>query len=113
VAAPSVWTDWLQRQLSPDGLMRWGPYALLAVVLLYAWFGLLSPTLKDLMRVGARVEPTYAPGPGEPAMAVPGGASAPPTQASYDSDLRAVKHLAKQEPRIVANVVKDWVGRNE
>jgi len=113
VAAPSAWTEWLQRQLTPEGLTRWGPYALLAVVLLYAWFGLLSPTLKDLMRVGARVEPTYAPGPGEPAMAAPGGAPARPTTASYDSDLRAVKDMAKQEPRIVANVVKDWVGRNE
>ena len=46
-------------------------------------------------------------------MAAPGGAPARPTTASYDSDLRAVKDLAKQEPRIVANVVKDWVGRNE
>ena len=29
----------------------------------------------------------------------------------YDADLRAVKDLARQEPRVVANVVKDWVGQ--
>ena len=30
---------------------------------------------------------------------------------SLEADLKAAKDLAKQEPRIVANVVKDWVGR--
>ena len=29
----------------------------------------------------------------------------------YEADLRAVKDLARQEPRVVANVVKDWVGQ--
>lgn len=107
VAGPSVWSDWLERQLTPQGLFRWGGYALIAVVLLYAWFGLLSPTLRDLIRVGSRVEPTFTPGVGEVAIAPSG------LQASYDSDLRAVKDIARQDPRMVANVVKDWVGRNE
>jgi flagellar M-ring protein FliF len=42
-------------------------------------------------------------------MAAPGR----PTSSGYDSDLRAVKDMARQDPRTVANVVKDWVGRNE
>jgi len=29
----------------------------------------------------------------------------------FEADLQAVKDLAKQEPQIVANVVKDWVGK--
>jgi flagellar M-ring protein FliF len=109
VAAPSVWSDWLERQLTPQGLSRWGGYALIAVVLLYAWFGLLTPTLRDLIRVGTRIEPTYAPGAGEAVIA----AARTQAQTSYDADLRAVKDIARSDPRIVANVVKDWVGRNE
>jgi flagellar biosynthesis/type III secretory pathway M-ring protein FliF/YscJ len=42
----------------------------------------------------------------------PAGAQAG-AEAGFDADLRAVKELARQEPRIVASVVKDWVGRNE
>jgi flagellar biosynthesis/type III secretory pathway M-ring protein FliF/YscJ len=30
---------------------------------------------------------------------------------SFEAELQVVKDLAKQEPQIVANVVKDWVGR--
>lgn len=30
---------------------------------------------------------------------------------SYEEDLQLVKDMAKQEPKIVANVVKDWVNK--
>jgi hypothetical protein len=43
-----------------------------------------------------------------------GGGASPPIMTGgrgFDADLQAVKDLAKQEPQIVANVVKDWVGR--
>ncbi len=30
--------------------------------------------------------------------------------AGYDENLKAAKELAKQDPRVVASVVKDWVG---
>lgn len=48
----------------------------------------------------------YGPG-GQPATG--GGSGAP--ESAYDADLRAAKELARQDPRIVAQVVKDWVGR--
>lgn len=32
---------------------------------------------------------------------------------SYEDALRAAKDLARREPRIVANVVKEWIGGNE
>jgi flagellar M-ring protein FliF len=28
----------------------------------------------------------------------------------YEERLRSVKELARQEPKVVANVVKDWIG---
>ena len=31
----------------------------------------------------------------------------------FDQTLQSAKELAKQDPRIVANVVKGWVGGNE
>ena len=84
---------------------------LLGLILLYAWFGLLRPALRDLMQVGRTVEPTFAtvegiePGPAR-------GPEAPAQQQrGYESDLQAAKDIARQDPRIVANVVKDWVGR--
>jgi flagellar M-ring protein FliF len=110
VEAPSVWKDWLQKQITPEGLGRWGAYAFIAAVLVYAWFGLLAPTVRDLIQVGRRVEPAFRGGAAEAAMAAAGRA---PSAAGYDSDLRAVKDLARQDPRVVANVVKGWVGRNE
>ena len=32
---------------------------------------------------------------------------------SYEDALRAANDLARREPRIVANVVKEWIGGNE
>ena len=32
---------------------------------------------------------------------------------SYESNLQMAKQLASQEPKIVANVVKDWVSGDE
>jgi len=29
---------------------------------------------------------------------------------AFDNDLQAARDLARQDPRIVANVVKEWVG---
>ena len=56
-----------------------------------------------------------AAGSGEAAAAGAGGpGSAQPIRTGargFEADLQAVKDLAKQEPQIVANVVKDWVGR--
>jgi len=103
---PPFWRDWL----TAPNLIEAAKYVLVGIVVLYLWFGFLRPTLRDLMQAG-RVEPTI-PGLGEggagaPAMAPTG---APPTVA-FEADLQAARDLARQDPRIVANVVKGWVGR--
>jgi flagellar M-ring protein FliF len=65
--------------------------------------------VRDLTRAGQR------PGPGAGGAIEPqlGGAAAygAAAEPGYEADLRAVKDLARQEPRVVANVVKDWVGQ--
>jgi len=107
LAPPPIWREWL----TMANLVEWAKVALVAIVVLYLWFGFLRPTLRDLMQVG-RVEPTIAGfgegvGPG-PAMAPAGPAA--PAPAAFDNDLQAARDLARQDPRIVANVVKEWVG---
>jgi flagellar biosynthesis/type III secretory pathway M-ring protein FliF/YscJ len=79
--------------------------------------------LRDLARAGERdlaAQEAYAQAmaaasaseaAGQPG-ARPGGASQPIMTGGrgFDADLQAVKDLARQEPQIVANVVKGWVG---
>jgi flagellar M-ring protein FliF len=111
-AAPPFWRAWLE----PANLVEYVKYALVGIVVLYLWFGFLRPTLRDLVAFG-RVEPTVGEA-GEAAVAAEGlepamaGAAAGAVPGGgFESDLQAARDLARQDPRIVANVVKDWVGR--
>jgi flagellar M-ring protein FliF len=111
-AAPAeapFWRDWL----TSANIIEVAKYLLVGIVVLYLWFGFLRPTLRDLMRSGRR-EPSIggmgeAPGVIPPGVAAERAAVAP--GAGLESDLQAARDLARQDPRIVANVVKDWVGR--
>ena len=112
VAAPSPWSAWAEDVASPAAVMQALKYAALALLLAVVLFGLVRPAVRDLMRAG-RMAPgsSGSGGPVEPQLAAAG--YGPAREANFDADLKAVKDLAKQEPRIVANVVKDWVGRDE
>jgi len=101
-----------------------GRYLLLAAVLLYLYFGVLRPLLR-------KVSPPPAP----PPALEDAGADAPalgdesdedgavvqlssaeplePKQRSYLDNLEAAKLLAREDPRMVANIVKNWVDGNE
>ena len=111
-AQPSPWEEWLQRWLTPSGVVEAAKVGGLLLLLLYAWFGLLRPAMRDLMRIRRPIEPTLATAEGPE-----GGAArapeSPAAQRGYEADLQAAREIARQDPRIVANVVKDWVGRNE
>src|SRR5689334_538883 len=109
VAEPPFWREWL----TPANIIEAAKYVLVGIVVLYLWFGFLRPTLRDLMQAG-RTEPSMGglgevPG-GIPAGARPEGAAVVPP-GGLENDLQAARDLARQDPRIVANVVKDWVGR--
>jgi flagellar M-ring protein FliF len=119
VEAPSAWATWLREASEPASVIQAAKVAALVLVVLIAVFGLIRPALRDLSRA-ARAEPVGVPraagGMMEPQLAA-APAGAPPAageagaEPALEADLRAVKELARQEPRIVANVVKDWVGR--
>ena len=42
-----------------------------------------------------------------------GGGNLLPGQRNYEENLTRAQQLANQDPRVVANIVKTWVGGNE
>lgn len=117
-SAPSPWGRFVQDLTAPAGVMQILKYLGAALVVLVV-LRVLRGTLRDLRR-SERVEPMgegvaggvppqlAGAGPAGERMSVENEAAA-----RFDADLRAVRELAKQEPRLVANVVKEWVGRGE
>lgn len=94
-----------------------GKYLVAALVLLYLFFAQLKPMLKTLSNgMAAPValpdhSGTVAQQQAE-AEAVPASApeAAPSPPRTYQDNLDAARRLAKQDPKVVANVIKEWVG---
>ncbi|MDD5403149.1 MAG: flagellar basal-body MS-ring/collar protein FliF [Sulfuricella sp.] len=90
---------------------------LIAALLFYLVFGVIRPILRDLAQQPLHVMPSHAGGGGEAgeemAEISPQAAARAAQSAGYEENLRAAKELAKQDPRVVASVVKDWVGGGE
>ncbi len=115
---------------APAALPIWkDPWLLAMAISILKWVGffgaafvalmMIRSSVRDLVRLGGPAEPLAAvAGVGggaipvdvyESAPSPQGGPAAPP----YEGDLRAVREMAKQDPAIVAQVVKGWVGRDE
>ncbi|MFN7753019.1 MAG: flagellar basal-body MS-ring/collar protein FliF [Pseudomonadota bacterium] len=123
VEGPSFVSTLLERLLGNLNTLVWAMAAVIAALLVYSI--VIRPVLRDLASAGER-ELAYAPPPagaGGTGMSSEGGSAAPAApqgpvtaapimqRGSFEAELQVVKDLAKQEPQIVANVVKDWVGR--
>ncbi|MDE1942436.1 MAG: flagellar M-ring protein FliF [Betaproteobacteria bacterium] len=86
-------------------------YVVIAAVALFLILGVIRPAFRNLARVLATApEPRFPPGE-IPPMTDQGGQ--PGYAPSYENNLGAAKQMAQQEPKIVASVVKEWVGVNE
>jgi flagellar M-ring protein FliF len=68
----------------------------------YLLFGVVLPFLRRLMARAAQIPAM----PEEVAYAAPGAVG-------YDQKVQAARDLARQEPKAVATVIKDWVGGNQ
>ena len=106
---PPLW----ERPEIIDLAIQVGKYLALALVLLLMYRKILSPMVKKL-----QPEPPLAlPGEGEqqdgePVEEVATAADGSPmgeSRHSYQQNLEAAKELARQDPRVVANIVKAWV----
>lgn len=82
----------------------YGKYLIGAILLIYLFFGVLKPMFIKL--VASLNRPPPEPVALERPHAEPMGQAA----RSYEDNLEAAKQLAKQDPKVVANIVKAWVG---
>ncbi len=91
-----------------------GKNLLIAALVLYLVLGVLRPMLNRMTQppLTPAHEAQLLPGAGSGALH-PDGSLATITVNPFDQTLQSAKALAKQDPRIVANVVKGWVGGNE
>lgn len=127
VEGPTLVAEVTQRLLGNMNTVLWTLAAIVAALFVYLM--VLRPVLRDLALAGERdlaAQEAYAQamaaaagaGSGDREGGSGGGGGGPgvaqPIRTGgrgFEADLQAVKDLAKQEPQIVANVVKDWVGK--
>ena len=83
-----------------------GKYLLLGALLAYLFFGVLRPMLRQLMeaRPAPELEELPAPSGGGLIAARPG---------QPGDQLHLARKLAREDPKVVANVVKSWVTKDE
>ncbi len=92
-----------------------GKYILMGIALLLLYLRVLKPLLKKLSEPLALPAPGAPHAGGHPQFAAAGGdmMALAPGQRSYQDNLSRAQQLAKEDPRVVANIVKTWVGSNE
>lgn len=117
---PPAATPWWRDSSNIDLAKEIGKFMLAAVVLLFLWFRFLSPLLRPLMRKIDKLTADPDPVAAETAeeaiehqIEEQEAAVAVQVQSGYRDNLMMAKKLAADDPRVVANVVKAWVGANE
>jgi flagellar M-ring protein FliF len=87
-----------------------GKYLLLGIAGFLLWTRLLKPLFEQLSR-----PPTIVAR--EPTLAMAGGGTEPASGAeqaqAYETKIERARQVAKDDPKLVANVIKDWIGSNE
>lgn len=89
-----------------------GKYLLMAAITLYAFFAFIRPLLKKASSSVKTLTEDKSPEPGAEGGGAEGGMLALPHQRApltTDEKLQAARLTARQDPRAVANVVKNWV----
>lgn len=115
--APDWWKDKNNLPLLKD-VAKW---VFIAMVLLFLWYRILRPALKPVMKTFDKaVEMPPEPEPQEPEAAAEADheeiariareAEEQKQVIVYKSNLEMAKTLAQNDPRIVANVIKEWLG---
>ncbi|ALS59615.1 flagellar basal-body MS-ring/collar protein FliF [Pandoraea norimbergensis] len=112
---------WRQRQ-NIELAKQVGKWALITLVGLYLWFGVVRPAIRKHLAPPPPAEPTMAGVSGGGAGGGSGGAGedgedgasgAKGELSAYERNLQYARQVARQDPKIVATVVKSWVGGDE
>jgi flagellar M-ring protein FliF len=85
-----------------------GKYLLMALLLLILYLRVLKPMLKKLFE--AMAPPPVSQ---NAQLQADDGVLALPGQRNYQENLSRAQKMANEDPRVVANIVKTWVGSNE
>jgi flagellar M-ring protein FliF len=87
-----------------------GKYLLIAAFVLFLVFKVLKPMAKNL----AQPRPLPPPAPSVELLAGAQAPAAAPQQPDrYEATLQSARDIARQDPKMVAHVVKEWVNGNE
>lgn len=86
-------------------------YALFAGVALYLLFGVIKPLVRQIAPARSEQDVREVTPEGEDAVvALSGPAAAGALPASFEHKLAQAKELAKNDPKLVASVIKEWTG---
>lgn len=109
IESAPIWKDPAMVALAKD-LVK---YIVIAGILWFLVTGVLRPALNDLATAGqshmAAIEASRESMGGQADVVHVGGGAKRPN--SYEEEIQMVKDAAKNDPKIVANVVKDWVNK--
>jgi flagellar M-ring protein FliF len=119
VAAPEALVWWRDPEIQ-EMARQYGKYLLAGIALLFLYFRLLRPMMRPVLRKFDQIT-EVPPAPVKPsddeeaeeAERVEHEAEATQQVSGYRENLSMAKKLASEDPRVVANVVKAWVGTNE
>ena len=84
-----------------------GKYLLIAAFVLFLLFKVLKPMAKTFSH------PPALPAPSVELLGAAQPAPAPQQSDRYEASLQSARQIAKQDPKMVAHVVKEWVSGNE
>lgn len=109
---------WRQRQ-NIELAKQVGKWVLISLIGLYLWFGVVRPGIRKYLAPPPPAEPTMAGLAGGVAGSSEGsadgedGPGAKNEISAYERNLQYARQVARQDPKIVATVVKSWVGGDE
>jgi flagellar M-ring protein FliF len=99
-----IWKDPATISIAKDT----GKYLLIAAFVLFLVFKVLKPMVQNLARAPALPAPT-------PSVELLAGGQPPPAPQQpdrYEATLQSAREIARQDPKMVAHVVKEWVNGN-
>lgn len=106
---------WRQRQ-NIELAKQVGKWALISLIGLYLWFGVIRPAIRKHLSPPPPAEPTLAGAAGADGAQDAEGEGADGESgkkgelSAYERNLQYARQVARQDPKIVATVVKSWVG---
>jgi flagellar M-ring protein FliF len=115
-ADPEANLPWWRQRQNIELAKQVGKWVLIGLVGLYLWFGVIRPAIRKHLAPPPPAEPTLAGATGAAGEDGADGEGADGESgkraevSAYERNLQYARQVARQDPKIVATVVKSWVG---